>query len=65
MNNRPQPSDPPAKTTREHTDDKPAAREERVEHPDADERIDEAIDESFPASDPPSYNKGVKRSRTE
>jgi hypothetical protein len=25
-----------------------------------DERVDEAIAESFPASDPPSYNSGVE-----
>ena len=27
---------------------------------DADDRIDEAIAESFPASDPPSFNSGVE-----
>lgn len=33
---------------------------ELIEGPaDDDERIDEAIAESFPASDPPSYNSGV------
>ena len=26
---------------------------------DADERVDEAIAESFPASDPPSFNSGI------
>jgi hypothetical protein len=29
---------------------------------DNDERIDQAIAESFPASDPPSYNSGVDES---
>jgi hypothetical protein len=28
---------------------------------DDDERIDEAIAESFPASDPPSFNSGIDR----
>src|SRR5262245_46755447 len=37
--------------------DRPAGPEEMAYPPDEWDQVDQAIDESFPASDPPSYNR--------
>ena len=38
------------------------SNEQRDAHED---EMDEALDESFPASDPPSYSKGLPKTKTE
>jgi hypothetical protein len=50
-------------TPRRNWQDERGGRIDQMESPesplDADDRIDEAIAESFPASDPPSFNSGI------
>ena len=49
------PTDLPDQTNSDNTDDQPLPID--PEQTESDDEVDEASDESFPASDPPSYSR--------
>jgi hypothetical protein len=57
------PDEDELRTKRAYREEKGSrSNEQRDVHED---QMDEALDESFPASDPPSYSKGLPKTKTE